>query len=331
MTIQQASLQRRALLLGGAAASLGLAGPPARAASFPSRAVKLVVPYAPGGAVDIAARLLAPKLQEQWGQTVVVENISGASGIVGAQNVQRAAPDGHTLLVTISNTHAILPNMQTLPFDPFKDFSGVVLLVRAQSGLFVRSDVPAQTLPEFFQYARASKRPTAIGDWGVGSFGHMLAAGLAVDQKFAVTHVHYRGAAPVVQAVLGGEILVGSADVSSVLAQANAGKVRLLAVNGTARHPAMKDTPTFGEFGIEDHDSYSWIGVFGPAGLPVPLREAIAQDIQKIVLTPDMSARLMERGFIAAPSDPARFDAEWRSTYERFGRLVKKTGIKADI
>jgi len=321
---------RRGALESFAAVAFGLAGMPAIAQDFPTRPVRLVVPYSPGGAVDIAARLVAVKLQEQWGQPVTVENITGASGIVGAQNVQRQPPDGYSLLVTISNTHAILPHMQQLPFDPFRDFTGIVTLVRAQTGLFVRSDVPARTLDEFFRYARAQPEPLPFGDWGSGSFGQMLIAGLAIDQRFKVTSVHYRGAAPVVQAVLSGEINAGSADVSSVLAQVNAGKLRLLAVNGTSRHPAAKDTPTFSELGIPDYDSYSWLGVFAPAKTPLALRETIAKAFQQVTLAPDMQARLMERGFLATPSDPARFDAEWRSTYERFGRLVKKTGIKAE-
>lgn len=321
---------RRQLLQGAAAAGLGLAGLSASATTFPTRPVTIVVPYAPGGAIDIAARNLQSALQEAWGQPVIVENVSGASGIVGAQRVQRAAPDGQTLLLTISNTHAVLPHMQALPFDPFKDFTGVVTVVRAQSGLFVRTDHPAQTLPDFFRHARASKQPIAVGDWGVGSLGHMMAAGLAIDQKFTVTSVHYRGAAPIVQAMLGGEISVGTADVSSVLPQVAAGKLRMLAVNGTARHPAMKDTPTFSEFGIHEYDSYSWIGLFAPASTPLALREQIAQAFQKITLAPEMRGRLLERGFVVAKSDPAQFDAEWRSTYERFGNLVKKTGIKTD-
>ncbi|WP_416401252.1 Bug family tripartite tricarboxylate transporter substrate binding protein [Alicycliphilus denitrificans] len=324
------SIGRRRLLRGAAAAGIGLAGLPAGAATFPSRPVTIVVPYAPGGAVDIAARHLQTALQEAWGQPVVVENVSGASGIVGAQRVQRAAPDGQTLLLTISNTHAILPHMQALPFDPFKDFAGIATVVRAQSGLFVRTDHPAQTLPDFFRHARASKQPIAVGDWGVGSLGHMMAAGLAIDHSFAVTSVHYRGAAPIIQAMLGGEISVGTADVSSVLPQAAAGKLRMLAVNGTARHPAMKNTPTFSEFGIHEYDSYSWIGLFTPAGTPLALREQIARTFQKITLAPEMQARLLERGYVAATSDPAQFDAEWRETYERFGNLVKKTGIKTD-
>lgn len=323
-------INRRAILSSAGGMALALAGFDASAQDYPTKAVRLVVPYAPGGAVDIAARLVAVKLQELWGQPVLIENLTGASGIVGAQNVQRQAPDGYSLLVTISNTHAILPHMQQLPFDPFRDFTGIVTLVRAQTGLFVRSDVPAKTLEEFFRYARAQPDPMAFGDWGIGSFGHMLIAGLAIDEKFKVTSVHYRGAAPVVQAVLSGEINAGSADVSSVLSQVNAGKLRLLAVNGTSRHPAAKDTPTFSELGISDYDSYSWLGVFAPAKTPLALRETIAKAFQQVTLAPDMQRKLEERGFLAVASDPARFDAEWRSTYERFGRLVKKTGIKAE-
>jgi tripartite-type tricarboxylate transporter receptor subunit TctC len=324
------TLRRRHAIAAAAAFTLGLSHLPARAQGFPAKPVRLVVPYPPGGATDIAARLVAVKLQELWGQTVIVENITGASGIVGAQNVQRQAPDGYTLLVTISNTHAIMPHMQAMPFDPFRDFTGVVTLVRAQSGLFVRSDVPVKTLEEFFLYARAQGKPLPVGDWGSGSFGHMLMSGLAIDGKFEVTPIHYRGAAPVVQAVLSGEISVASADVSTVLPHVTAGKIRLLAVNGTARHPAMKSTPTFSELGMADYDSYSWLGVFAPAKTPLALRETIAKAFQQVCLAPEMQARLMDRGFLTASSDPARFDAEWLETYQRFGRLVKKTGVKAD-
>jgi len=231
---QRPTIGRRNLLQTAAALALGLghAAQPAGAATFPTKPVKLVVAYPAGGATDIVARLLVGPLQQIWGQPVVVENITGASGILGAQAVQRAAPDGHTLLITISNTHAVLPHMQALPFDPFKDFTAVTNLVNAQSGVFVRSDVPVKDLPEFFQYARQRGEPLAFGDWGLGSLGHMISASLALDQGFRVNPIHYRGASPVIVAALGGEIAVGSSDVSTTLPHHKAGKLRMLALNG---------------------------------------------------------------------------------------------------
>ena len=329
---QPPTIGRRTLLQTAAALALGLgpAAQPASAATFPTKPVKLVVAYPAGGATDIVARLLVGPLQQIWGQPVVVENITGASGILGAQAVQRAAPDGHTLLITISNTHAVLPHMQALPFDPFKDFTAVTNLVNAQSGVFVRRDVPVTDLPEFFQYARQRGEPLAFGDWGLGSLGHMISASLALDQGFRVNPIHYRGASPVIVAALGGEIAVGSSDVSTTLPHHKAGKLRMLALNGTSRHPAAKDVPTFSEFGIHDFDSYSWIAMFAPAGTPLALRQDIAQALQRVTLAPEMRERLTERGFLPAPSSPEQFEAEWRSTYARFGKLIQKTGIRAE-
>jgi tripartite-type tricarboxylate transporter receptor subunit TctC len=321
---------RRSILAALAAPAWLAAAGHANAQAFPTKPVRLVVPYPPGGATDVVARLVGAELSRQWKQPVLIENLSGASGIVGAQAVQRAASDGHTLLVTVSNTHAILPHMQPLPFDPFRDFSGVVTLARAQSGVFVRSDLPVKTLDELAAYARSRLEPLPIGDWGSGSFGHLLVAGLAIDKQFKATAVHYRGAAPVLQAALSGEIQVASADVSTLLPHINAGKVRMLAVNGAERHPALQAVPTFQELGLDDYASYSWLGVFAPAKTPLPLRTAIAQAIQRACLDSAVNAQLRERGFLVAQSDPAQFEEEWRTTYERFGRLVKKTGIKGE-
>lgn len=325
-----ARFSRRQVLLSAAAAGTGLANSPAMAKTFPSKMVRIVVPYAPGGATDVAARMVAVKLNDIWGQPVVVDNVTGASGILGAQNVQRQPPDGYTLMVTVANTQAIMPHIQRMPFDPLRDFSSVTLLARAQSGLMVRGDMPVKTLADLFAYARALKAPLPIGDWGLGSSGHLLAAGLAVDEKFEVTHIHYRGVAPALQAVLAGEISVSAADVASVFPHLRAGSVRFLGLNGMARHPELKDTPTFNESGIADHDNYAWVGVFAPAKTPLELREAIAAVIQKVCLAPEMQPQFLGRGFITARSGPAAFDAEWRETYERFGNLVRKTGVKAD-
>ena len=329
--LPDARLNRRQLVLASAAAAGGMVSSPAFAKAFPAKMVRIVVPFAPGGATDVAARMVAVKLSELWGQPVVVDNVTGASGILGAQNVQRQPPDGYTLMVTVANTQAIMPHIQRMPFEPLRDFSSVTLLARAQSGLMVRGDMPVKTLADLFAYARALKAPLPIGDWGQGSSGHLLAAGLAVDERFEVTHIHYRGVAPALQAVLAREISVSAADVASVFPHLRAGTVRFLGLNGMARHPELQDTPTFNESGIPDHDNYAWVGVFAPAKTPLALRESIAAAFQQVCLAPEMQPHFLERGFITAHSGPAAFEAEWRETYERFGKLAKKTGVKADV
>lgn len=320
---------RRRALLAAAGATLVL---PARAQApaFPNRPIRLVVPFPPGGGTDILVRLFAQELQDAWGQTVVVDNRSGAGGVIGAQHVQTQPPDGHTLLVTVSTTHAILPHMQKLPFDPFKDFTAVTLLTRAQSGLFVRADHPAASFQQFVAAAKAQAQPTAVGDWGVGSFGHLVGSALGITLGFRVVPVHYRGAAPIALAVLGGEIPAGSADVATLRPHLQAGKLRMLAINGAARHPSLPDVPTYGELGIRDLDPYSWFGVFAPAGTPLAVREKYAEVAQRLARSPQAGARLGELGFIPVGSSPAQFEAEWRASYEAFGNLVRKTGIRVD-
>nr|WP_145552336.1 tripartite tricarboxylate transporter substrate binding protein [Variovorax boronicumulans] len=320
---------RRRTLLAAAGAALALPAL-AQAPAFPSRPIRLVVPFPPGGGTDILVRLYAQALQDAWGQSVVVDNRSGAGGVIGAQHVQTQPPDGHTLLVTVSTTHAILPHMQKLPFDPFQDFTAVTLLTRAQSGLFVRADHPAASFQDFVAAAKAQPQPTAVGDWGVGSFGHLVAVALGITLGFQVVPVHYRGAAPITLAVLAGEVPAGSADVATLRPHLQAGKLRMLAVNGAARHPALPEVPTYGELGVPDLDPYSWFGVFAPAGTPLPLREKFAEVAQRLARSPEAGARLAELGFIPVGSSPAAFEAEWRASHTAFGKLVRKTGIRVD-
>lgn len=295
-----------------------------------NRPIRLVVPFPPGGGTDILVRLYAQALQDAWGQSVVVDNRSGAGGVIGAQYVQTQAPDGSTLLVTVSTTHAILPHLQKLPFEPFRDFTAVTLLTRAQSGLFVRADHPSASFQEFVAAARAQPQPVALGDWGVGSFGHLVGSALGISLGFQVVPVHYRGAAPIALAVLGGEIPAGSADVATLRPHLQAGKLRMLAINGATRHPTLPDVPTYAELGVADLDPYSWFGVFAPARTPLAVREKYADVARQMANSPQAGARLSELGFIPVGSSPAEFEAEWRASYTAFGNLVRKTGIRVD-
>lgn len=327
--IRNFSPARRSLIR-SIASLAAVTGVPALAQPAGNRTIRIVVPFPPGGGTDVLARMYAKRIQDTLGQPTIVDNRSGAGGIIGAQYVQSQPADGQTLLVTVSTTHAILPHMQKLPFEPLKDFSAVTMLARAQTGLIVKSDLPVTTLAQFAQYAKSLNKPIHMGDWGAGSGGHLFHTAIAMSMGFDMTPVHYRGVAPLMQAVLSGEIPAGSSEVATARPHLAAGTLKMLAINGKYRHPVLPNVPTYQEVGVPDLDAYAWFGVFAPAGTPLPMRERYAQIANELLRSAETGDQLKDMGYLPAGSTPTQFEAEWRESYELHGRLVRKTGVKSE-
>ena len=280
------------------AATLTALGP-ARAQAFPSKALRLVVPFPPGGSTDLLARRIGEKLAAALGQPVVVDNRPGAGGATGSVEVARAPADGHTLLFGVTGTHAISPALNPkLGYDPKADFAPVSVVVSAPLVLVVRSESPHQKMADLVAWARKNPERLTHGSPGNGTTMHLTGEmwGLATTTK--LTHVPYKGSAPALQDLLGGQIEAMFGDLLVVLPLVNSGKLRALAVSSRQRHPLLPAVPTMAEEGLADFEALSWQGLFVPAATPAAALERLNAEVVKAVRAPDLKDFFAERGFV---------------------------------
>ena len=292
-------------------------------AQAPSNApLRLIVPFAPGGAVDQTARTLGNTLGERLGQTVVVENKPGASGSIGAGELRRSKPDGHTLMLALDSqavNHLIVKN---LPFDTFKDFDYLSLLVTTPQVLVVRNELPAQDLDQLVAYLKAHPG-TAYGSAGTASAGHVNSAQLSIIKGLQTTHAPYKGAGPLLADLLGGHIDFAFAGLSVMLPQIQAGKVRAIAVSSPGRSRQLPSVPAMNEL-IPGFEFPTWIGLVAPAGLPPAVRAKILQALRDTMRDPQVSARFAENAFDIVNSTPEAFTARVHKDSALMADLVKR-------
>lgn len=303
----------------------------AQTAAWPTKPVRLVVPYTPGNITDIAARVISQKLSEASGQPVVVENKPGAGTQIGTAEVARAAPDGSTLLLTgagFATNPALFPR---LPYDSAKDFEPVTLVVSNPLVLVVNPSRPATSIQALIAAASAGARPVTLGSGGNGTLSHMAAELLAASSPGAKwLHVPYRGGSAAVTDVLGGQIDGMFDNPSSAVPHIQAGKTRALGVSGSARIPALPEVPTVAEAGVAGFEVVNWFGLFAPARTPPEVLERINAEIAQILKSPDVVARFAKDGVTAGGNGRAEFAAFVREETEKWGRIIRDRGIKAD-
>lgn len=312
------------MLLAGAA----LASPAAWAQAYPSRTVKIINPFPPGSPVDVVARLVSQKLQEAWGQSVIVESKAGAGGTVGAEIVARSAPDGYTLLVSSASTHVIAPVLRkSIPYDALKDFVPIALVAHGPTAVVVHPSVPVRTLTEFVQYAKANPGKVAYASSGPGTILHLTGELFASKTGADLLHVPYKGAVPASTDLLGGQVQAMFDSISNSAPHVKAGKLRALAVLTPARSPLMPDVPTAAESGFEGLDFPAWIGMFAPAGVP---RDVIAQTtkaLQAAMAQPETRERLVQSGLVPAMIMEADFAKTIAANQKVVAELVRKANI----
>ncbi len=330
-----ANQTRRSVL----AASFALPAAPAIAQPqwSPSRPIRLVVGFTPAGTTDIAARLLAERLSHRLGQPVTVENRPGAGGNVGADVVAKAEPDGHTLLMQTVSSGAI--NYQLygarMPYRP-EDFSGISLVIRVPNAIFVTPGLPARTLAELVELARARPGQLNIGSSGIGTSLHMTGELLRLATGIQMTHVPFRGAGPMLQEMLAGRIEVGVDNLPSVVAHLREGRLRPLAVTTATRTPALPDVPTTAEAGLPAVEATAWFGVVAPARTPRPVLDRLNRDIEAILADVEQWRRFEELGGMRAElapgggSTPETFDAFIRAEIAKWGDVVRRSGASAE-
>jgi len=314
-----------------AAMAFGVAGVQAQAADWvPSKPVRIVVPIV-GSTNDVLARLVAPKLQEVFGQPFVVENKGGAGGNIGALEVARSAPDGHTLLVGYNGPLAINVTLfDKMPYDPTKDFAPLTLAVKSPQYLVVNPSTGIDSVQAFIAKAKANPTAYAYGSVSMGSASHLTMEMMKLAAGFQMTHVPYRGAGPAVSDLVAGNVQAGFFVPGNVQGFVKEGRLKLLATTGLERFPSTPDVPTLSESGLKDFEATSWIGFLAPAGTPAHIVDRYNREMVKILNSPEISKRLQEMEFEVVAGSPQQF-SEWiRTEIARWGKVIKETGAKAE-
>jgi len=310
--------------------SLALLTGAAMAQQYPSKTVRVVIPWPPGGSNDVVGRIVLQKVGELMGQQFIVDNRGGAAGSIGADVAAKAPPDGYTLMVHstshVGNAHLY----KKLPYDTLKDFTGVALLAAQPGALTVHPSLPVKTVKDFI--ALAKNRPGTINysSSGNGSAPHLSMALFVSMSGINIVHVPYKGGAPQVTALVSGETQASLATVSTVLVHVQSGRLRVLGVSSAKRTGTMPEVPTIAEAGVPGYEMSPWIGVFVPAATPRELIVRLNGEINRALKSPDVSQLLASQALDALGGTPEEFDARIKLDYEKYAKLIKLTGAKVD-
>jgi tripartite-type tricarboxylate transporter receptor subunit TctC len=301
----------------------------ASAQSFPLRAVHIFVPYPAGGGVDVLARTLGDVVSKQWGQSVVVENRPGAGGLIASQALATSPPDGYTLIVVASGhaTNAFL--YPKIPYDTFKDFTPISLLASSPNVLLVRADSPFKTLADVIAAAKAKPGSLSFAHAGTGTSTHMAGELLKNLARIDLNAIPYKGGAPAINDLLGGQIPMSFNNGPESIGQLQAGTVRALAVTTATRAPFLPDVPSMSET-VPGYDTEVWWGLLGPAGMPPELMAKLSHDFVAAVNTDSVKERLTKLGALPIGSTPQQFDAKIHADYDKWGPIIKAAGMTAE-
>jgi tripartite-type tricarboxylate transporter receptor subunit TctC len=303
----------------------------ASAQAYPTKPVRMVVPFPPGGSLDIAGRLIAQKLSEAWGQSVVVENKPGAGGNIGADLVAKSPADGYTILMGALSTHAVNPNLyKTMPYDAAKDFAPITLIAVTPNVLVVNASSPVNNVKEFIAYAKANPGKLAFGSGSNGSAGHLAGELFKVETGTDAVHIPFKGGAPATQALLAGDTQFMFDNLANAMAQVKAGKLKALAVTTAKRSPLAPDLPTMAEAGLPGFDISTWYGFFAPAGTPPAIVAKWNADVTKILNSPDVRAKFVADGAEPSPNTPEQFAQMIAAELAKYAKIVKASGAKVD-
>jgi tripartite-type tricarboxylate transporter receptor subunit TctC len=300
-------------------------------ADYPSRPIRLVVPFPPGGGADILARTVMPRVEKALGQTIVIENKPGAGGNVGAEYVARATPDGYTLLYGTNGTHAINASLyRNLRFDPIKDFVPVSRMTTIAAMLIVNPQFPPTTVEELIRYARANPGKVNFASAGNGTTSHLAGELFKTMAGIDIVHVPYRGGAPAVTDLVAGQVQMMIDVMPNALPLARDGRARGIAVSTAARYPGAPEFPTIAESGLPGFEAGAWDGIFVPAGTPAPIVARLNAAIRETVEDPPVAEALRARGAQPMPNSPEEFARHIAASAEKWARAVRASGAKID-
>ncbi|MBX3666490.1 MAG: tripartite tricarboxylate transporter substrate binding protein [Burkholderiales bacterium] len=310
-----------------AAACLFAASAALAADAFPVRPVRVIVPFAPGGATDIVTRLVAQKLGESWGQTVVVDNRAGAGGNIGGELAARSNPDGYTLLMTSGSIVTANPHMYAkMPFSPEKDLVAVTNVASGPQAIVVNPSHPAKTLKEFIAMAKAKPKSMTFGSAGVGTQTHLAAENFVYTAGIDVTHVPYKGEGPAVTDLVGGQIQFVTPNLSAAIAFVNSGKLRALAVTGKERSPQLPNVPAVAET-LPGFENLGWFGFMVPTGTPQAAIDKVYADTVKALRNPDLVKRFNDIGMVPVGNSPQDFARDIKAESARWAKIIKERNL----
>ena len=310
-------------------AALGLGA--AQAQDYPGRTIRIVVPFAPGGGGDVLGRLIAQKLGDQFKQAVIVDNKPGASSVIATDLVAKSPPDGYTVLLNVPLIVQTASLFNKLPYDPLTDLTPVTDIVSSPVWFAVGAEkIPARTLKEYVEQARAHPKDYSYASIGAGSSGHLLGFALNEANGLDTIHVPYKGSAPAMTALLGGEVASVFLDFVTLKSQVAAGKVRLLAVTGTERSPVTPAVPTLAELGYPGFEASTWAGLFVPGKTPRDVVQKLETAVRKVMSDPEYLARIRDLGYEPGGQPQAQFAAQVRNEHARWGSLIRKAGVKLE-
>jgi tripartite-type tricarboxylate transporter receptor subunit TctC len=308
--------------------SVALAQAPA---PFPGKPIRIVVPFPPGGATDILARAAGQRMQDAWGQPVVIDNRPGAGGNIGSELVAKSPPDGYTLLMGTVGTHAINASLYAkMPYDHVKDFVPVVLVAGVPNVLVVHPSVPANSVQELIAYAKANPGKLNFASSGAGTSIHLSGELFKTMTGVQIQHVPYKGSAPAVSDLLGGQVQMMFDNLPPSLPHVKAGKLRALAVTTSTRAPALPDVPTMSEAGVTGFEASSWFGLLAPAGTPREIVAKINAEVAKWLATPEAKEKLAAQGANAIGGPPEDFAKHIAAETAKWAKVVKESGAKVE-
>ena len=303
----------------------------AAAQSYPSRTVKIIVPFPVGGVADIYGRIIAARLSETWSQPVVVENRTGAGGNIGADLVAKSPPDGYALVIGTIGTHAVNVSLfSKMPYDPVRDFAPIALILEAEGLLVVHPSVPAHSVPELIAYARANPGKLSFASAGMGTASHLAGELFKSMAKVDMTHIPYKGNVPALTDLLAGQTSLIFATMPTVLPHAKAGKLRPLATIGAVRSAAAPELPTVAEAALPGFEVTNWVGFFAPAGAPDDIVRRWNLETQRIMQSPEIQGRLLNEGARFIPMTPAQFGAFVKAEIAKWAPVVRASGARVD-
>jgi tripartite-type tricarboxylate transporter receptor subunit TctC len=322
--------RRQFLHLAAGAAALPVVSRVARAQAYPSRPVRVVVPFAPGGPTDIFARLMGQKMSQQFGKQFYIENVAGASGNIGTAQVAKAAPDGHTILINVNN-FAINPVFyDKVPYDPFKDFEAITLAVTNDVAFVINPSVPARTVAELVALIKAGTGKYTFASGGTGSVTHLLGEQFKQSLGLDLVHVPYNGGGPSIAAVVAGHTQMAFSSTPQAVSQISSGTLRAIAITGKTRSQSLPNVPTMAEAGFPETKGDQWVGVFAPARTPKDIIGVLNREIAKSLALPDLKVRFAELGFVPVGSSAEEFTSQIRSDMETWGKVIRAGNLKPD-
>jgi len=313
------------------AALLGTLAGIASAQSYPSRPIRMIVPSTPGGSVDTLARTIGPRLSDRWGQQVVVDNRSGAGGVIAAELTAKAPPDGYTLIMgTVASMASNVSLSRNLPYHPLRDFAPVTQVASQQLTLLVHPAVAAKSVAELIQLAKAKPGQLTFASAGNGAGGHLSGELFKMLTGIDIVHVPYKGVAPALVDVISGQVTMTYSSILSGLPHIKSGRVRALAVTGAQRSPAVPELPTMSEAGVRGYESSTWYGVLAPKATPRPVVAKLHDEIVTILKLPEVKDRLLAEGAEPIGSSPEQFSEFIKAEIAKWEKVIRAAGIRTE-